>query len=169
MPSPPPEPAEDSRWRFYTDDTTAYTSPWYEDAHRIMIGFGCTEAPYYDPDSRCTEGQGFHHGIDVAIPCGEELLSAVDATVADPSAPGSPGPAYGDKAFRLRTDTADILIGHAEEVFVEPGERVSAGQRIALVGDLGAPDGCHLHLEVRSPGGGVSSATDPEDLLDLSS
>lgn len=133
-----------------------------------MIGFGCTEAPYYDPDPRCEGGQGFHHGIDVAIPCGVELTAAVDAVVADPSGPGSPGSAYGEKAFRLRTGEADILIGHAQQVDVEPGERVSAGQRIAAVGDLGAPDGCHLHFEVRTPGGGVSSATDPEELLELS-
>ena len=40
---------------FYTDDKTWYTSPWFGGKHRIMIPFGCTEAPYYSPDPRCSE------------------------------------------------------------------------------------------------------------------
>jgi murein DD-endopeptidase MepM/ murein hydrolase activator NlpD len=45
---------------------------------------------------------------------------------------------------------------------------VRRGQRIALAGDSGAPDGCHLHFEVRRAGGGLSSAVDPAPWLDLS-
>ena len=55
----------DPRWEFYTKDTTRYSSPWFAKAHRIMIPFGCTKAPYYSPDKRCTKGRGFHHGIDL--------------------------------------------------------------------------------------------------------
>ena len=51
----PPQPAitPDPRWVFYTDDKTWYSSPWFGGKHRIMIPFGCTEAPYYSPDPRC--------------------------------------------------------------------------------------------------------------------
>ena len=45
----------DPRWRFYTHDKTHYTSSWYAGAHRIMIPYGCTEVPYYDPDPRWPE------------------------------------------------------------------------------------------------------------------
>ena len=54
--------ARDSRWVFYTKDKTYYTSPWFQGAHRIMIAFGCTRAPYYSPDPRCRDDRGFHHG-----------------------------------------------------------------------------------------------------------
>ena len=49
-----------------------------------------------------------------------------------------------------------------------PGQVVHRGQLIALASDNGAPDGCHLHFEKRTPGGGLDSATYPKGLLDLS-
>jgi len=165
-PKPPRNP--DPRWRFFTDDATRHTSPWFAGRHRVMIGYGCTPAPYYDHDSRCPGTQGFHHGLDIAMPCGTRLFSAVRGTVLDPASSGSPGSAYGERPFRIRTQKYDVLIGHARRVFVDPGDRVRPGQRIALASDSGAPDGCHLHFEVRSQGGGVSAAVDPGDLLQLS-
>ena len=133
-----------------------------------MIGYGCTRAPYYDPDPNCPRSQGFHHGIDIAMPCGTPLYSAVGGVVLDPSSSGAPGAAYGERPFRIRTGSLDVLVGHARRVLVEPGDRVRTGQRIALASDSGAPDGCHLHFEVRRQGGGVSDAVDPADLLQLS-
>jgi murein DD-endopeptidase MepM/ murein hydrolase activator NlpD len=164
--SPHDEP--DPRWRFYTDDRAWHTSVWFEGSHRVMIGYGCNASPWYDHDARCPGRQGFHHGIDVAMPCGTPLLSGVGGVVLDPSAPGSPGSAYGVHPFRIRSGDHDILIGHTTKVFVRPGQRVHVGQRIALAGDSGAPDGCHLHFEVRRAGGGLSTATDPSGLLGLS-
>ena len=119
---------------------------------RVMIGYGCTPAPYYDHDPRCPGRQGFHHGIDVAMPCGTPLFSAVAASVLDPSSSGAPGAAYGERPFRIRT-------GHRRRAHRPrpPGLRATratgcaAGQRIALASDSGAPDGCHLHFEVRRP------------------
>jgi murein DD-endopeptidase MepM/ murein hydrolase activator NlpD len=134
----------------------------------MMIGYGCNASPWYSHDSRCPGREGFHHGIDVAMPCGTPLLSAVDGVVLDPTAPGAPGSAYGVHPFRIRAGDHDILIGHTVTVFVRPGDHVRPGQRIALAGDSGAPDGCHLHFEVRRAGGGLSTATDPARLLALS-
>lgn len=165
--APSPTEKDDPRWRFFTPDRKRYSSPWFEGRHRVMIGYGCTPAPYYDPDPACPDGQGFHHGIDVAMPCGTPLFSALDGIVLDPRSSGAPGAAYGERPFRIRTDTVDVLVGHARQVFVEPGDRVGTGQRIALASDSGAPDGCHLHFEVRRHGGGVSEAVDPAPLLHL--
>ena len=134
-----------------------------------MIGYGCTPAPYYSPDPRC-DGQGFHHGIDVALPCGTPLLSGVRARVVVP-APGTVGPAYGDRPLLLRTvvdgEPTDVLVAHARRVLTRPGEQVQPGDRVATAGASGAPDGCHLHLEVRSAGGDVTSARDPAPVLQL--
>jgi murein DD-endopeptidase MepM/ murein hydrolase activator NlpD len=132
-----------------------------------MIGYGCTSAPYYDHDARCPGSEGFHHGIDVAMPCGTALFSAVDGVILDPRSSGAPGAAYGERPFRIRAGAYDVLVGHARQVFVEPGDRVRKGQRIALSSDSGAPDGCHLHFEVRRQGGGLSDAVDPAGLLQL--
>jgi murein DD-endopeptidase MepM/ murein hydrolase activator NlpD len=167
-PTPSRTEKPDPRWRFYTSDHTRHTSPWFAGSQRIMIGYGCNTAPWYSHDPRCPGREGFHHGIDVAMPCGTPLFSGVSGVVVDPASSGAPGPAYGVHPFRIRSGDHDILIGHAIHVFVHPGERVHPGQRIALVGDSGAPDGCHLHFEVRRAGGGLDAALDPAPMLGLS-
>jgi len=158
----------DPRWHFYSGDNHTYTSGWYAGTGKIMIGFGCTPAPYYGPDPRCGK-QGFHHGIDVAMPCGTKITSTVTATVVDPASAGRLGSAYGATGFRLRdvVDNRDIVIGHANMVFVKAGDRVHPGEVIAVVGDRGAPDGCHLHFETRPFSGGYTTAVDPSRLLAL--
>ena len=83
----------DPRWVFYTDDKTWYSSPWFGGKHRIMIPFGCTEAPYYSPDPRCeAQSTASTTASTWRWPCGTKLYAARRATVVDP---GSLGPAYG--------------------------------------------------------------------------
>jgi murein DD-endopeptidase MepM/ murein hydrolase activator NlpD len=133
-----------------------------------MVEYGCTPAPYYDPDPRCPDRHGFHHGVDIAMPCGTPILSGVRGRIIRPKSPGAPGPAYGSTAFRIRTPAGrDVLVGHARRVFVRPGDVVRRGELIALAGSRGAPDGCHLHLEVRRRGGGVAEAVNPMRLAAL--
>lgn len=158
-----PRPA-DPRWVFFTTDKRRYSSPWFPGRHRMMIGFGCTNAPYYSPDPACSGGHGFHHGIDVAIPCGTPLRAGRPATVLPNDDLGA---AYGASPVLLRVAGMDVLIGHTRRVSVRDGEALRPGQRFARVSDAGAPDGCHLHFEVRRPGGGVSDAVDPTALLSL--
>ena len=157
-----PHRPDDPRWRFFGNDRDPHTSPWYAGPARVMIPFGCTPAPYYSPDPSCPDGEGFHHGIDVALPCGTPLRAGRSATVLDH---GALGPAYGVNPVLLRVDGVDVVIGHTRRVLVEPDDRVRQGAVFARVSDSGAPDGCHLHFEVRRPGGGVSAAVDPAALL----
>lgn len=153
--------------RFWTSDRTHYLSPWFAGRHRIMVPFGCTRAPYYPHDPRCAGTQGFHHGIDVAMRCGNPIYARVRGRVVDPTSAGALGPAYGGKAFRVRHHGQDIVFGHVRRVYVAPGDRVHRGQLIARAGQLGAPDGCHLHFEVRPAGGGYTTAVNPRGLLHL--
>lgn len=158
--------AADDDWVFYTQDKTRYTSPWYQGAHRIMIPFGCTRAPYYTPDPRCKKDHGFHHGIDIAMKCGTPLFARKRGWVA--SSDGL-GPAYGENPLRLRNfdEEWDVVIGHTRTVFVEPGDRIRKGQKLALASDDAAPDGCHLHFEKRALAGELSSAVRARQLLRL--
>ena len=161
----PPDP----RWQFFTADRTRYASPWFPGRHRLMIEYGCTDAPFYVPDARCG-GEGFHHGVDVALPCGTPLLAGVRGRVVAP-APGTVGPAYGRHPLLLRTTVqgaaADVLVGHARRLLVRVGDDVEPGQRVAVAGASAAPDGCHLHLELRAPGGDVGTARPPAPVLRL--
>ena len=156
----------DPRWVFYTKDKTHYTSPWFKGAHRIMIPFGCTRAPYYSPDPRCRDDRGFHHGLDIAMPCGTPLYAGVRVRVMRPD---SLGPAYGDNPVLLRNRKQgfDLVIGHTRKVYVQPGDMLKKGTLFARANDRGAPDGCHLHFEKRAVGGGLSTAVKPRELLAL--
>ena len=152
------EASVDERWQFYdTDENAFHTSPWYAGAGKVMVPFGCSSAPWYASDPRCPGEQGFHHGTDVALPCGVDIRSAVDGEVVV----GGLGDAYGSLAFMVRSGEKDHVIGHVSQRFVEAGDSVRKGDRIAINGADGAPDGCHLHFEVRPAGGAVDSAVDP--------
>lgn len=153
--------------RFWTKNARFYTSPWFEGRHRIMIPFGCTRAPYYSPDPRCERQRGFHHGIDVAMRCGTKIFSNVQGRVANPRSAGAPGSAYGAKAFRIRAHGRDYVFGHVRRALVDPGDRIGRGDLIARAGALGAPDGCHLHFEVRPQRTTYTSALRPWDFLHL--
>ena len=50
-----------------------------------MIGYGCTRAPYYAPDPRCRDDRGFHHGLDIAMPCGWTVIGHVRRVYVAPS------------------------------------------------------------------------------------
>lgn len=154
---------------FWVKDTHRYRSSWYAGHHRKMIAFGCTPAPYYDSDPRCRRNRGYHHGLDVRMACGTRLFAGFRGTVVDPDSPGALGPAYGRRAFRIRNARkgVDAVIGHPGRVFVRPGRRVRRGDLIARASDDAAPDGCHLHIEIRPRGGSYHDAIRPHPYLDL--
>jgi murein DD-endopeptidase MepM/ murein hydrolase activator NlpD len=156
----PPSPDPDN---VYTTDHSYYASPWYDGAWQEMIPFGCTRAPYYPRDASCPRARpGKHHGIDMYMPCGTRLRSAVTGRVVrQPDL----GPAYGRYGLKIRSGRFDYVIGHARRLLVRPGQRVRPGQVIARSGRRAAPDGCHLHFEQRPAGAGYTAAVDPERSL----
>jgi murein DD-endopeptidase MepM/ murein hydrolase activator NlpD len=156
----------DPRWVFYAKDKHRYESPWFAGAHRIMVPFGCTVAPYYSPDPRCSDDRGFHHGLDIAMRCGTPLYAAKRFRVVSND---TLGPAYGENPLLLRNRRLgwDVVIGHTRKVYVREGQVVKRGTMFARANDSGAPDGCHLHFEQRTVGGGLSTATSPRALLSL--
>ncbi len=156
----------DPRWVFYTQDKTWYSSPWWAGKHRKMVPYGCTKAPYYDPDPRCAHERGFHHGLDVAMRCGTRLHAGRRGWVVSNAALG---PAYGVNPLLIRNYRLDrdFLLAHTRKVYVSVGQRIRPGRLLAKASDSGAPDGCHLHFEVRKAAGGLSDARLPYRYLDL--
>jgi murein DD-endopeptidase MepM/ murein hydrolase activator NlpD len=127
-----------------------------------MIPFGCTRAPYYSRDPSCPRARpGKHHGIDMFMPCGTWIRSAVRGRVVVADL----GPAYGRYGLKIRAGRYDFVLGHARRLLVRPGQRVRPGQVVARSGRRAAPDGCHLHFEKRPAGAGYLSAVDPERSL----
>jgi hypothetical protein len=67
------------------------------------------------------------------------------------------GPASGFGLWvRLRHGDGTItLYGHIDSYAVSVGQRVSAGEQIARMGNRGQSSGPHLHIEVQTPAGRV--------------
>ncbi len=102
---------------------------------------------------------GAHHGgIDIAAPIGTPIMSASDGTVLDAGAASG----YGQWVRVLNDDGTTAVYGHVDTYQVAAGERVSAGQQIATVGNLGWSTGPHLHFEVWDQDG---TKTDPNAWL----
>lgn len=90
-----------------------------------------------------------HGGIDIANAIGTPIVAATEGTIIDA------GPAQGfGNWIRLLSDEGTMTVyGHMEEVLVPEGQRVQAGQTIALMGNRGFSTGSHLHFEVWSNAG----------------
>lgn len=102
---------------------------------------------------------GSHHGgIDIAAPIGTPIKSAADGTVLDAGAASG----YGQWVRIANDDGTTAVYGHVDTYQVAAGQRVSAGDQIATVGNQGWSTGPHLHFEVWDQNG---TKTDPNGWL----
>ena len=125
-------------------------------ANGIPIGSGSAVRP---AAGAYTSGYGprwgtFHHGIDIAGPVGTPIYSVMNGTVIN----SGPASGYGNW-IRIRHDDGSMAVyGHMVSLDVSVGQRVSAGQKIAGMGNEGHSTGSHLHFEIHPTGNG---AVDP--------
>ena len=108
----------------------------------------------------CTRWGAMHTGLDLAAPLGTPIYAAGDGVVVEA------GPASGfGNLIMIQHANGDVTVyGHEEKVLVVAGERVRAGQLIALNGSRGNSTGPHLHFEVRT-GDEYGPPVDPIDYL----
>ena len=90
-----------------------------------------------------------HEGTDIANRVGTPIYAVTDGVVVDA------GPATGFGLWvRIRhPDGYTSIYGHIDRALVRVGQRVNAGQRIALMGNRGRSTGPHLHIEIMDPQG----------------
>jgi murein DD-endopeptidase MepM/ murein hydrolase activator NlpD len=90
-----------------------------------------------------------HYGIDIAGPIGDPIYAAADGVVIEA------GPASGFGLW-VRIEHADgtvTVYGHMNSFSVQKGQKVTAGEKIAEVGNRGFSTGPHLHFEVWNASG----------------
>lgn len=94
-----------------------------------------------------TKERKVHNGVDIAVPVGTHLYSAVDGTVILA--------AYSESAgnwVKVQTDTGwTVIFMHMDSLTVSAGQTVKKGDHLGYSGNTGRSTGPHLHLEVRNP------------------
>jgi len=117
----PPPPAGDARFRWPLQDP------------RLSSPFG--------------ERQGHvHEGIDLAAPIGTPIFASRDGTVLYA---GDAVRGYGNMVVVQHDEDLLTVYAHDSVLLVHTGQRVTAGQEIARVGQSGRATAPHLHFEVR--------------------
>lgn len=142
------------------EDTVTFVFP-YTPNGRITSPFGNRVHPV-------TKASKMHTGIDISQP-GSELgfiLAAGDGTVVKTGAASGFG-----NWIHIEHRSSDgklvatTLYAHmkASEIYVKVGQKVSAGQKIALEGNEGVGTAAHLHFELHK--GGYKNPVDPAPYL----
>ncbi|MFF8610330.1 M23 family metallopeptidase [Streptomyces sp. NPDC015346] len=92
-----------------------------------------------------------HSGQDFAVPVGTTVKAAGAGTVvkAGPNG-GGDGPAYGNAIVIKHANGKYSQYAHLSKINVGIGQKVGAGQKIALSGNTGNSSGPHLHFEIRT-------------------
>ena len=97
-----------------------------------------------------------HYGVDIAAPIGTPIYAPEGGVVLQ----AGPASGFGLAVYLQHDDGSITLYGHVNSFDVSAGQVVSAGQRIAEVGNRGQSTGPHLHFEVHE-GGLYASRVNP--------
>jgi murein DD-endopeptidase MepM/ murein hydrolase activator NlpD len=116
----------------------------WPDTGPITQGFGCTPFTFEAYDPACPT-KHFHNGIDIAGPCGNNIVAA-DSGIAytEPYDPNG----FGNYIIMVHGNGWETLYGHMAGFNVGNGQKVTRGQLIGWEGSTGNSTGCHLHFGV---------------------
>jgi murein DD-endopeptidase MepM/ murein hydrolase activator NlpD len=99
-----------------------------------------------------TNRKQFHAGIDIAGQRGTDIVSPARGKVVYSGTRGPLGKSLIiDHGYGVRT-----LYGHGDDLYVQNGDPVERGQRIASLGNTGRSTGPHLHYVVEVEGKAVN-------------
>ena len=174
----------DNSWRYIRTaeieaDSTAFTRYWDEEKISPYREVALSSIPNATPiqlvDSlhayrfpikgRITSRYGLrrkvnHNGIDIAVKVGDTICSTFNGVVRFSKATET---GYGTLIIVRHDNGLETYHGHLSKRLVEAGDRVVAGQPIALGGNSGRSTGPHLHFECRYMG----QSFDPERIINF--
>lgn len=102
---------------------------------------------YGDRVHPITKERKSHNGVDIAVPTGTKIYSAVKGTVILAAYSSSAG-----NWVKVQTDTGwTVVMMHMDSLAVSAGQQVEKGDFLGYSGNTGNSTGPHLHLEVHDP------------------
>ncbi len=107
--------------------------------------FGPVRSPFGYRDHPINGAYKFHNGIDIGAGEGEPILAFAGGQVEYTGE----SEVYGNYLQLDHGNGIKSFYAHCSQVLVRTGQKITAGERIALVGSTGAVTGPHLHLELR--------------------
>ena len=119
----------------------------------ISQPFGCTSLELEPFDPFCP-GRHIHTGVDLAAPLGTEVHSATEGV----ASLGFDSSGAGNYVVVAAGPHVRLLYCHLSAFRVRPGDSVSPGQLIGLVGATGLATGPHVHFQVDVDGTAVDPA-----------
>ena len=102
-------------------------------------------------------GSRYHYGIDIKLETGDSVHNAFEGTVRI----AKKSYTYGNVVVVRHNNGLETLYAHLDNILVEPGDAIEAGDLIGYGGNTGRSSGSHLHFEVRYKG----EAINPNDLI----
>lgn len=93
-------------------------------------------------------GSTNHKGMDISAKAGTTIKAAATGTVKFAGYKGS----LGNLVIIESEKEIETYYGHCSKIYVKKGQKVTAGDKIAAVGQTGAATGPHLHLEIHVNG-----------------
>jgi murein DD-endopeptidase MepM/ murein hydrolase activator NlpD len=157
--TPAPTPTPDPRFVASTRLAGRPQGDHFWLARPIAAGGSDVIAPFYPYGSRNDGTYPIHQGVEFVNPIGTEVLAVAAGTIVVAGSDNI-------QVYGARTDYYGLLVvleldrtylgqpvyalyGHLSQIKVDVGQRVEAGDVIALVGMTGIAEGPHLHFEVR--------------------
>lgn len=107
-------------------------------------GFGWRRDPF-------TGLKQFHRGLDICAPVGTPVKAPADGIVIKAERDAG----YGNTLYISHGDGIVTRYGHLSAFKAQPGQKVTRGQVVALVGNTGRSTGAHVHYEVMVRGQNV--------------
>ncbi|HMP49499.1 MAG TPA: M23 family metallopeptidase [Oligoflexia bacterium] len=99
----------------------------------------------------------FHHGIDI-VSSGNSIVKSIGSGLVIYA--GTYG-GYGNLLVIHHGNSISTHYAHLEKIIVVPGEVVSKGAEIGIIGNTGISKNPHLHFEIRKGG----TALDPRKVI----
>ncbi|MBK5073533.1 peptidoglycan DD-metalloendopeptidase family protein [Budviciaceae bacterium CWB-B4] len=101
----------------------------------------------FDPSrlNPVTRKRAPHEGIDFSMPIGSTVVSTGEGEVVI----AKYSPSAGNYIVIRHKNSYETYYMHLSKLMVQPGQKVSRGQKIALSGNTGRSTGAHLHYELR--------------------